>query len=127
VLFLLWRVRGIREPGLRLIIPVVNVTLRIVTMPIQSQGVITRDNVSVDVSAAAYYRFGEAGAGAPSTLMVPTVTVFLRPRPGRDTHVSCVKSCSPAARSCVAGRRGQYSSSGRKGPPTVWRWCSTCA
>ena len=30
--------------------------LRIVTMPIQSQGIITRDNVSVDISAVAYYR-----------------------------------------------------------------------
>jgi membrane protease subunit (stomatin/prohibitin family) len=32
------------------------VSLRIVTMPIQSQGIITRDNVSVDVSAVAYFR-----------------------------------------------------------------------
>jgi regulator of protease activity HflC (stomatin/prohibitin superfamily) len=32
------------------------VSLRIITMPIQSQGIITRDNVSVDVSAVAYYR-----------------------------------------------------------------------
>jgi hypothetical protein len=41
-----------------LIIPIVDVlhrvSLRIVTMPIQSQGIITRDNVSVDVSAVAY-------------------------------------------------------------------------
>ena len=64
VLFRLGRVRGVREPGLRLIIPVVDVmrrvTLRIVTMPIQSQGIITRDNVSVDVSAVAYYRVVDA-------------------------------------------------------------------
>jgi regulator of protease activity HflC (stomatin/prohibitin superfamily) len=60
VLFRLGRVRGAREPGLRLIIPVIDVmrrvSMRIVTMPIQSQGIITRDNVSVDVSAVAYYR-----------------------------------------------------------------------
>lgn len=31
-------------------------SLRVVTMPIQSQGIITRDNVSVDVSAVAYFR-----------------------------------------------------------------------
>jgi hypothetical protein len=31
-----------------------------VTMPIQSQGIITRDNVSVDVSAVAYYRVVDA-------------------------------------------------------------------
>src|SRR6266568_7665376 len=60
VVFRLGRVIGSREPGLRLLIPVVDVlhrvSLRIVTMPIQSQGIITRDNVSVDVSAVAYYR-----------------------------------------------------------------------
>jgi regulator of protease activity HflC (stomatin/prohibitin superfamily) len=48
------------EPGLTLIIPIVDrlvkVSLRIVTLPIQGQGIITRDNVSVDVSAVAYYR-----------------------------------------------------------------------
>src|SRR6478752_7213007 len=51
---------GARGPGLILIIPLIDhlhrVSLRIVTMPIQSQGIITRDNVSVDVSAVAYYR-----------------------------------------------------------------------
>src|ERR1041385_2933557 len=60
VVFRLGRVIGSREPGLRLLIPIVDVlhrvSLRIVTMPIQSQGIITRDNVSVDVSAVAYYR-----------------------------------------------------------------------
>ncbi len=53
------RLHGVREPGLRLIIPFVDVmhrvSLRIVTMPIQSQGIITRDNVSVGISAVAYY------------------------------------------------------------------------
>ena len=61
VLFRLGRVQGApRGPGLVLIVPLVDrlqrVSLRIVTMPIQSQGIITRDNVSVDVSAVAYYR-----------------------------------------------------------------------
>ena len=64
VLFRLGRVIGVREPGLRLIIPFVDVlhrvSLRIVTMPIQSQGIITRDNVSVDVSAVAYFRVVDA-------------------------------------------------------------------
>ena len=54
------RLLAAREPGFRLIIPFVDVlhrvSLRIVTMPIQSQGIITKDNVSVDVSAVAYYR-----------------------------------------------------------------------
>ena len=64
VLFRLGRLLGTREPGLRIIIPLVDVlhrvSLRIVTLPIQSQGIITRDNVSVDVSAVAYYRVVDA-------------------------------------------------------------------
>jgi len=64
VLFRLGRVVGERQPGLRLIVPFVDVlhriSLRIVTMPIQSQGIITRDNVSVDVSAVAYFKVVDA-------------------------------------------------------------------
>jgi hypothetical protein len=64
VLFRLGRLRGTRSPGLRLIIPFADnlhkVSLRVVTMPIQSQGIITRDNVSVDVSAVAYFRVVDA-------------------------------------------------------------------
>ncbi len=64
VLFRLGKVRSVKEPGLVLIIPFVDVlhivSLRIVTMPIQSQGIITKDNVSVDVSAVAYYKVVDA-------------------------------------------------------------------
>jgi regulator of protease activity HflC (stomatin/prohibitin superfamily) len=64
VLFRLGRVIGVREPGLTFIVPIIDrlrrVALRIVTMPIQSQGIITRDNVSIDVSAVAYYRVVDA-------------------------------------------------------------------
>jgi regulator of protease activity HflC (stomatin/prohibitin superfamily) len=64
VQFRLGRVKdGARGPGVIFIIPLVDrvrrVSLRIVTMPIQSQGIITRDNVSVDVSAVAYFRVGD--------------------------------------------------------------------
>ena len=64
VVFRFGRVLGVRQPGLRVIIPFVDVmhrvTLRIITMPIQSQGIITRDNVSVDISAVAYFRVVDA-------------------------------------------------------------------
>jgi len=65
VQFRLGRVRdGARGPGLIFIIPLIDriyrVSLRIVTMPIQSQGIITRDNVSIDVSAVAYFRVDDA-------------------------------------------------------------------
>jgi regulator of protease activity HflC (stomatin/prohibitin superfamily) len=64
VLFRLGRLQGPLAPGFHLIIPVVDVlrrvSLRVVTMPIQSQGIITRDNVSVDISAVAYYKVADA-------------------------------------------------------------------
>jgi regulator of protease activity HflC (stomatin/prohibitin superfamily) len=64
VLFRLGRVQGgARGPGLIVFVPLVDqvhrVSLRIVTMPIESQGIITRDNVSIDVSAVAYYRVAD--------------------------------------------------------------------
>ena len=61
VQFRLGRVRdGVRGPGVIVVLPLADrvrrVSLRIVTLPIESQGIITRDNVSVGVSAVAYYR-----------------------------------------------------------------------
>jgi regulator of protease activity HflC (stomatin/prohibitin superfamily) len=61
VVFRLGRVRGaVKEPGFRVIIPIVDqmrkVSLRIVTLPIESQQIITKDNVSISVSAVAYYQ-----------------------------------------------------------------------
>ncbi len=61
-----------------MIIPFIDVlnrvSLRIVTMPIQSQGIITRDNVSVDVSAVAYFgsRLVELGVDKNTTVVFPT-------------------------------------------------------
>src|SRR5689334_9246073 len=64
VLFRLGRVLGVREPGLNFIVPFIDVlrrvNLRIITLPIQSQGIITKDNVSVDVSAVSYFKVVDA-------------------------------------------------------------------
>src|SRR5246500_1128030 len=64
VVFRLGKVRGhIKGPGLRLIIPIIDqmrkVSLRIVTLPIESQKIITKDNVSIDVAAVAYYQIND--------------------------------------------------------------------
>ncbi|TSA45775.1 slipin family protein [bacterium] len=60
VVFRLGRIVGIRQPGLNLIIPYIEriqkVDFRTVTLPIPPQKIITKDNVSVDVSAVAYYK-----------------------------------------------------------------------
>ena len=60
VVFRLGKIRNVREPGIRFMIPLVDrlqkVTLRTVTMPIPSQQIITQDNVSIGVAAVAYFR-----------------------------------------------------------------------
>src|SRR5947207_3423552 len=59
VVFLLGKVEGVRGPGLTIIfVPIqqmVRVSLRTVTMQIPSQKIITKDNVSIDIAAVAYY------------------------------------------------------------------------
>src|SRR6266550_4326716 len=59
VVFLLGKFSGVRGPGLTLIfVPIqqmVRVSLRTVTMQIPSQKIITKDNVSIDIAAVAYY------------------------------------------------------------------------
>lgn len=60
VIFRLGRLMGARGPGLFFIIPIVErmvrVDLRVVTMDIPSQEVITRDNVTIRVNAVLYFR-----------------------------------------------------------------------
>jgi regulator of protease activity HflC (stomatin/prohibitin superfamily) len=59
VIFFLGKCKGIRGPGLIILIPIfermVRVTLRTITMNIPSQKIITKDNVSIDIAAVAYY------------------------------------------------------------------------
>ena len=60
VVFRFGRIVGTKAAGLNWIIPVIDilrkVDLRTITLPIPQQRIITKDNVSVDVSAVAYYQ-----------------------------------------------------------------------
>jgi regulator of protease activity HflC (stomatin/prohibitin superfamily) len=60
VIFRLGRLVGARGPGLFFIIPIVDrmikVDLRVVTLDVPSQEVITRDNVTVKVNAVVFFR-----------------------------------------------------------------------
>ena len=60
VVFRLGRVIPVKGPGLIIIWPVIDklvrVSLRIVTMDVPSQDVITKDNISVKVNAVVYFR-----------------------------------------------------------------------
>lgn len=59
VIFFLGRCTGVRGPGLIILVPILEtmqvVSLRTVTMDIPAQKVITKDNVSIDISAVAYF------------------------------------------------------------------------
>ena len=60
VIFRLGRFSGVKGPGIFFIIPIIDRTvqmdLRVVTIDVAKQVVITKDNVSVDVDAVIYYR-----------------------------------------------------------------------
>jgi regulator of protease activity HflC (stomatin/prohibitin superfamily) len=59
VIFFLGRCTGVRGPGLIILLPLfermVKVSLRTITMEIPSQKIITKDNVSIDIAAVAYF------------------------------------------------------------------------
>jgi regulator of protease activity HflC (stomatin/prohibitin superfamily) len=63
VVFFLGKFEGVRGPGLTLIfVPfqtMTRVSLRTVTMQIPSQKIITKDNVSIDIAAVAYYHISD--------------------------------------------------------------------
>lgn len=60
VVFRLGHLVGVRGPGLILLIPLIDhfvrVSLRVVTLDVPTQEVITRDNVTCSVNAVVYYR-----------------------------------------------------------------------
>src|SRR3984957_17678384 len=60
VMFTLGRFTGVKGPGVRLVLPLIQqmkkVELRIVVLNVPKQDVISRDNVSVKVSAVVYFR-----------------------------------------------------------------------
>src|SRR5437773_8285377 len=63
VVLFLGKFEGVRGPGLTLIfVPIqqmTRVSLRTVTMQIPSQKIITKDNVSIDIAAVAYYHVSD--------------------------------------------------------------------
>jgi regulator of protease activity HflC (stomatin/prohibitin superfamily) len=63
VVFLLGKFEGVRDAGITLVFApfqqMVRVSLRIVTMQIPSQKIITKDNVSIDIAAVAYYHISD--------------------------------------------------------------------
>jgi len=60
LVFRFGKLRGVREPGLNVIIPyidrMIKVDMRVETMVVDPQEVITKDNVTVEVDAVIYFR-----------------------------------------------------------------------
>jgi regulator of protease activity HflC (stomatin/prohibitin superfamily) len=72
VIFRLGRLVGARGPGLFFIIPIiermVKVDLRVITMDVPAQEVITRDNVTIRVNAVLYFRVLEPARAVTEVL-----------------------------------------------------------
>jgi regulator of protease activity HflC (stomatin/prohibitin superfamily) len=66
VIFRLGRIRDVKGPGLIIIIPgidrIVKIDMRTITMDVPPQDVITKDNVSIKVSAVVYFRVIDANS-----------------------------------------------------------------
>jgi len=66
VIFRLGRIIDMKGPGLIILIPVIDkmvkVDMRIITMDVPAQDVITRDNVSIKVNAVVYFRVMDANS-----------------------------------------------------------------
>lgn len=64
VVFRLGRLVGVKGPGLVIIVPIadrlLNVSLRVITLDVPSQDVITKDNISIKVNAVVYFRVMDA-------------------------------------------------------------------
>jgi regulator of protease activity HflC (stomatin/prohibitin superfamily) len=79
VIFFLGRSTGVRGPGLIILVPfleqITKVTLRTITMNIPSQKIITKDNVSIDIAAVAYYHIVNP---EKSVVGISTIEIKLR-------------------------------------------------
>jgi regulator of protease activity HflC (stomatin/prohibitin superfamily) len=64
VVFTLGKFSGVRQAGITMVFApfqaMTKVSLRTVTMQIPSQKIITKDNVSIDIAAVAYYKISDA-------------------------------------------------------------------
>src|ERR1700748_1637477 len=94
VVFFLGKFEGVRGPGLTLILvpfqTMVRTSLRTVTMQIPSQKIITRDNVSIDIAAVAYYHITD-----PEKAVIAIENVYnASSHSGKTTVRSVVGRCS---------------------------------
>ncbi|MEM2653582.1 MAG: slipin family protein [Nitrososphaerota archaeon] len=68
VIFRVGRLKGAKGPGIVVILPVIDrrrvIDLRLLTMDVPKQRIITKDNVTVDVDAVVYFRVSDPIAAA---------------------------------------------------------------
>jgi regulator of protease activity HflC (stomatin/prohibitin superfamily) len=78
VVFRFGKIVASKDPGLNLIIPYIDqlkkVDLRTITLPVPAQQIITKDNVSLDISAVAYFKVVDA---VKSIIAIENVTAAI--------------------------------------------------
>jgi regulator of protease activity HflC (stomatin/prohibitin superfamily) len=116
VVFFLGRFQGVKGPGLIIIIPIiqqiVRVDLRVITLDVPQQDVISRDNVTVRVNAVLYFRVVDAEraiiqvenySNATSQLAQTTLRSVLGPSWGSGIKGGGPKSAPPGIGALVYG------------------------
>jgi len=124
VVFRLGRVVGARGPGIIYVIPgiekAIRIDLRTITMDIPSQDVITKDNVSLKVSAVLYFRVVD-----PNRAVVAVENyLFATSRMPRRRCAACAARWSSTS-SSSSGRRSTRTCS-RSSTSTRSRGASRC-
>jgi regulator of protease activity HflC (stomatin/prohibitin superfamily) len=108
VVFRLGRLAGVRGPGIIFLVPIIDkmvkVSLRVVTMDVTPQDIITRDNVSVKVNAVVYFRVLH-----PDKAIIEVKTSYTPPGSSRklrcvqpwasSNSTNCFRSATPSIRS----------------------------
>ncbi len=117
VIFRLGRSQGAKGPGVFFIIPVVDrlirTNLQIIAVPVTSQAVITKDNVTATVDAVAYFQVVDAAASviqvrdwyAASQLVAQTTLRSIVGRHELDQLLRSATASTPSCRSRWTPRR----------------------
>ena len=120
VIFRLGRSQGAKGPGVFFIIPVIDriirTNLQIIAVPVTSQAVITKDNVTATVDAVAYFQVVDAAA---SVIQVrdwyARRSSSPRPRCGRSSAATSSTSCCRSGTASTPSCRSRWTPRRRRG------------
>jgi regulator of protease activity HflC (stomatin/prohibitin superfamily) len=130
VVFRLGRLIGAKGPGVVIILPVIDrfrkIDLRVLTLDIPKQRIITKDNVTVDVDAVVYFRVNDASQAVVKVQDYILATSLLSQTTLRDVlgQVRRIANKERRIEQKVAGyTRRSYRAMGSKGFCSIDKGC----